>query len=89
MHTGFPTIRAEWQKLENPDLRKALKMKVRATSEGHVWRGGAGREGGNGWKGGLEQQWQKPQGVLRKEALKNGWLMKRLAVFLGGGERDV
>jgi hypothetical protein len=25
---GFPTIRAEWQKLENPDLRKALKMKV-------------------------------------------------------------
>jgi hypothetical protein len=28
-YTGFPTIRAEWQKLENPDLRKALKMKVR------------------------------------------------------------
>jgi len=28
---GFPTIRAEWQKLENPDLRKALKMKVRGT----------------------------------------------------------
>lgn len=27
-HPGFPTIRAEWQKLENPDLRKALKMKV-------------------------------------------------------------
>lgn len=27
-YTGFPTIRAEWQKLENPDLRKALKMKV-------------------------------------------------------------
>lgn len=27
-YTGFPCLGVEWQKLENPDMRKALKMKV-------------------------------------------------------------
>jgi hypothetical protein len=28
-YTGFPCLGVEWQKLENPDMREALKMKVR------------------------------------------------------------
>ena len=27
-YTGFPCLGVEWQKMENPDLRTALKMKV-------------------------------------------------------------
>ena len=29
-YTGFPCLGIEWQRMENPDLRKALLMKVRA-----------------------------------------------------------
>jgi hypothetical protein len=28
-YTGFPCLGVEWQKLENPDLRQALLMRVR------------------------------------------------------------
>lgn len=28
-YTGFPCLGVEWQKLENPDMRKALNMQVR------------------------------------------------------------
>jgi hypothetical protein len=27
-YTGFPCLGVEWQKMENPDLRTALRMKV-------------------------------------------------------------
>lgn len=27
-YTGFPCLGVEWQKMENPDMRRALKMKV-------------------------------------------------------------
>jgi hypothetical protein len=30
-YTGFPCLGVEWQKLENPDMRTALKMQVRRT----------------------------------------------------------
>jgi S1-C subfamily serine protease len=38
-YTGFPCLGVEWQKMENPDMRRALKMKVWGTrGRGHgVW----------------------------------------------------
>lgn len=36
-YTGFPCLGVEWQKLENPDMREALKMKVRVFCDGRLF----------------------------------------------------
>ena len=51
-YTGFPCLGVEWQKLENPDLRTVLKMKVGACARVRVGGGaeGAGCCAGQGFR---------------------------------------